>query len=74
MKVKNFVSNYDLDIGYPFIIRAYNDDTGKEKVIYKSWGDYNVPESIMNEEVHYISVERFEHINCIVIEYTTWEK
>lgn len=72
MTVKNFVSNYDLEIGFPFIIRSFNDDTGEEKVVYKSWEDYDVPESIMDEEVHYISVGEFEYVDCIVIEYTTW--
>ena len=72
MTVRNFVSNYDLEIGCPFIIRTFNDDTGEERVVYKSWEDYGVPESIMNEEVHYISIGKFEHVDCIVIECTIW--
>lgn len=74
MKVKNFVNSYDIEIGCPFIIRTFNESTAKEKVVYKSWGDYNVPESIMGEEVHYISMGKFERVDCIVIEYTIREE
>ena len=73
MTVREVVENYDIEIDSDFVIGFYNDDTGEDGIIYKSWEDSVIPHEFLDYDIHYIIIKHIDGIFCIYFEITIHE-
>ena len=72
MLINEIINNSELNLNGIFIIKSFNEDTGEEKTVYRSWLDNNVPFDICMKQCTMISTKIIKSWGdpCIVLEYT----